>query len=59
MQDYSVLFPKEYRDRQFTDTDKIKIIERFLGSGCAPLTILMCIMVFLSCCRQGTPPQAA
>jgi hypothetical protein len=48
MQDYSELYPKPFRSKNFTHKQQIKIIRRILGSDASPIVIVLSIMAFLS-----------
>lgn len=54
MQDYSDLFPKQFRTKKFTEKEQLSAIKRFLKSGLPPFAVLLCITVFLSFVHPGT-----
>lgn len=59
MQDYSDLFPKQFRTKKFTEKEQLSIIRRFIKSGLSPVAILLCITIFLSFVHPGTSQPKA
>ena len=52
MQDYSVLFPKRFRTKKFSDKEQLNIIKKLLSAGRTPTQTILCITIFLLSVRK-------
>lgn len=52
MQDYSNLYPKRFRTKKFSDSEKLDVIKKILKAGIDPISTVACLVIFLAYSRR-------